>query len=134
MKQIIITNSVLSDVQMDVPFSKTRHSMGSRIPEPNNLQSELEQATRRTLSSGGTRVPFRDNEHRFLGAIPRMNQSNSFAYINEEVLALMDSSTRPSLNQPLNPTSWSYPPDRATNAEESVPCEWRCRPTLGNYT
>lgn len=44
----------------NVPPVETRYSMGSRLPAPNNLQTELNLASRVRLSADGTQLPFRE--------------------------------------------------------------------------
>lgn len=44
----------------NMPTREVRYSMGSRLPAPNNLQAELNLASRARFSAGGTQLPFRD--------------------------------------------------------------------------
>lgn len=53
-------NQRMSGIFSNLPTGGTRYSMGSRLPAPNNLQAEMNVASRTRLSAGGTQLPFRD--------------------------------------------------------------------------
>lgn len=89
---------VLQEVFSDAPTARTRQSMDSRIPAPNNLRQELEQAAHGMLSADGTRLPFRGGPNATPAAGPSVN--NSLNPFWESMLDSSDSTNDPRSNQP----------------------------------
>lgn len=56
-QRVAWAKQVLRDASMGKGSNQTRHSMDSRIPAQNNLQSELQQAARARVSADGVRLP-----------------------------------------------------------------------------